>query len=53
MVFQIQAQDNELIIRVEVSIPDGDVWFFKLTVSGALLVEGRVSIPDGDVWFFK
>ncbi len=37
-----------------VSIPDGDVWFFKSAPPCARPpAPGPVSIPDGDVWFFK
>ena len=36
-----------------VSIPDGDAWVFKASVSAASVPAWTVSIPDGDAWVFK
>ncbi len=53
MVFQIIAIIGTRH-NVSVSIPDGDVWFFKCYKGGTHGYDSTgVSIPDGDVWFFK
>jgi len=41
-------------MKAGVSIPDGDVWFFKFEIQPKPeAAYHEVSIPDGDVWFFK
>jgi len=53
MVFQIRNVGRRTRQQRRVSIPDGDVWFFKCARNGRIDARIRVSIPDGDVWFFK
>ena len=53
MVFQIRSRTATGRLSMIVSIPDGDVWFFKSPGRIVGAWERFVSIPDGDVWFFK